>query len=84
MDRLEKEREAFVFELRRRIRSHNLTNMTAELARTQVSVSTHLNNLSRFPTIPGAAREAIFRETFAAMKMESVSANKTGKEPAAV
>ncbi len=82
MDRFEKEREAFVFELRRRIRSHNLTGMTVELARTQVPVTTYLNNLSRNPSIPRAARETIFRETFAMMKVELGSANRTGKEPA--
>lgn len=85
MDRAEREKSALLFELESQLRRHNLTRMSLELARFETPVTRVMNDLSRFPTVPrGEVREKLFRETFAAVKLEQATANTIGREPAAL
>ncbi len=85
MSQTERDKSAFVDELKRRLRKRpELLNMLVELAQAQGPVSTLINDTNRFPIPVGRGnRVDTFRETFAAMRLEHSTADTTGKGPVA-
>lgn len=82
----ERDKRDLVRDLQRAIRSNGLAGFRVEEALSKGPVPRILNDLRRYPNIPSiVARQTIFRDTFAAMKMEeATTANTVGRRPVAV
>lgn len=82
--RQERERQDFVFALQRAIQKHDLSRQQCEAARVDSHVTLVMNDLTRYPTIPGWEREEIYRQTFTAIREpEPQRVNKAGRRPVA-